>query len=608
MRDPEAFDAFYAAARGRLLLQTYALTGDLPAARDAVRAAFVAAWHHWPKVERRGDPEAWVRPDAWRRAQRRHQARPWHRERSLEEESRTTLEALGALSDRQRKALLLTQLSSVTMREMAREVGVTDQVAAEQLQEATSRLCLALGVEPAELRPRLQALADELGGTRFPDAVAVRRAGTRRRRLHTVVGVAASVVLVLGAGAAVHDGDAVAPLLGDQVETDDAPPPEPRLQRGDLLAPAEVDRAVAPRRTKGSGTLDNNTTDTGIYAPCQAQPFAVAGGEGQALVRRLRLTGKPNSRTVQSVEAAPDATAAHAAYERMQTWFVDCQTPRVQLLAVHQLEGVGDEGTLLTLRGWESPVTTHQAAVVRTGRLVSLVLLERRGTADPKLEPMLALAGDAVRRLCSSEISAAEPGTCVAQPEARRIPPPPTRRAVGMLQVIDLPPVPGAPEPWVGVKPVRATENPAATRCDNTTFTTKAMQRARTRTFVILDADLPKEFGLTETMGHLPSAKAAKSFVAGVRERVAKCAEDDLTVTVARLGHHARGKEEVTWWRIDTEVSDTRTFTQLMAVARHGRTVAQVGFTPAGRRTLAEGGFDGLAIRALKRLGNISAP
>ena len=64
MRDPEAFDAFYAEARGRLLLQTYALTGDLPASRDAVRSAFVAAWHHWKKVSRHGDPEAWVRPEA----------------------------------------------------------------------------------------------------------------------------------------------------------------------------------------------------------------------------------------------------------------------------------------------------------------------------------------------------------------------------------------------------------------------------------------------------------------------------------------------------------------------------------------------------------------
>ena len=38
MRNPDEFDAFYRAAQHRLLLQTYALTGDLPASRGAVRA------------------------------------------------------------------------------------------------------------------------------------------------------------------------------------------------------------------------------------------------------------------------------------------------------------------------------------------------------------------------------------------------------------------------------------------------------------------------------------------------------------------------------------------------------------------------------------------
>ena len=52
-----------------LLVQTYALTGDLPASRSAVRDAFVAAWHHWRKVSRLEDPESWVRPHAWQHAQ-----------------------------------------------------------------------------------------------------------------------------------------------------------------------------------------------------------------------------------------------------------------------------------------------------------------------------------------------------------------------------------------------------------------------------------------------------------------------------------------------------------------------------------------------------------
>ena len=120
----DEFDAFYKAARGRLLAQTYALTGDLPAARSAVRDAFVAAWHHWRKVSRLDDPETWVRPHAFQHAQRRHTTRIWHRDKSLDADSRATLDALSKLTLTQRKVLLLTQLSSSSMQEMAREVAV----------------------------------------------------------------------------------------------------------------------------------------------------------------------------------------------------------------------------------------------------------------------------------------------------------------------------------------------------------------------------------------------------------------------------------------------------------------------------------------------------
>jgi len=74
-----SFDAFYKDARDRLLLQTFALTGDLAVARGAVREAFVVSWHHWRKTGRLHEPESAVRPDAWRKALRRASTRPWHR-------------------------------------------------------------------------------------------------------------------------------------------------------------------------------------------------------------------------------------------------------------------------------------------------------------------------------------------------------------------------------------------------------------------------------------------------------------------------------------------------------------------------------------------------
>src|SRR5690242_11675544 len=92
------FDAFYRDARSRLLLQTYALTGDLRASTAAVRHGFVVAWHHWGKWSRAEDPERAVRPLCWRLAQRRHTGRLWRRDKSLGPDGTATLEALGKLS------------------------------------------------------------------------------------------------------------------------------------------------------------------------------------------------------------------------------------------------------------------------------------------------------------------------------------------------------------------------------------------------------------------------------------------------------------------------------------------------------------------------------
>ena len=99
-------------------LQAFALTGDLPASRGAVRDSFIAAWHRWPKLRRLDDPESWVRPHVLTHAQRRHTARIFHRDRKLDPELRATLDALHKLPVTSRKTLLLTQLSAASAAEL----------------------------------------------------------------------------------------------------------------------------------------------------------------------------------------------------------------------------------------------------------------------------------------------------------------------------------------------------------------------------------------------------------------------------------------------------------------------------------------------------------
>src|SRR3954469_679380 len=158
MQPADEFDDFYKSTRTRLLQQTFALTRDLPASRSAVRDAFVAAWHHWRKVSRLEDPEAWVRPLAWRHAQRRHSARIFHRDRKLDPDIRATLDALATLPMVQRKVLLLTNLTDLPMTEIAREAGLPLHDAEARLQAATSQLSIAREVPTTGIRPLFEPL------------------------------------------------------------------------------------------------------------------------------------------------------------------------------------------------------------------------------------------------------------------------------------------------------------------------------------------------------------------------------------------------------------------------------------------------------------------
>ena len=120
------------------MLQTFASTGDLPAAHVAVRDAYAAAWHHWRKVSALEDPQEWLRLRAWRLAQRRDRARLWRR-RSLsavDDPADAVLGALGQLTSDRRKALLLTQLVGLSLSAAAREMGVSQEGMAGVSREA----------------------------------------------------------------------------------------------------------------------------------------------------------------------------------------------------------------------------------------------------------------------------------------------------------------------------------------------------------------------------------------------------------------------------------------------------------------------------------------
>lgn len=626
MRSPDAFDDFYAGSRDRLLLETYALTGDVPAARAAVRDAFAVAWQHWRKVGRLQDREAWVRPLAHGRAQRRHTARPWHREKGLDDEVRATLDALSKLSTVERKALVLTSLSPLPLDEIARAIGVPRREAERALQSGTSQFSVAREVPSTAVRRLLEDLRGPVEGERWPRASIVRRQGTARRRTHTVAGAGVAVAALLVSGTVVASGGAEPSTLErepttpgvttravEQVEEAAA------LDPSTLLADDQLGR-YGRRLTWTERSTDANLDGDGLVVPCQLERFADPAGTGaqvrtfegsEQVVRQVEVTRQGRTRTqerrvpqVQStvtefVELSAGTDRAAAAYTTALRWYTECQDPRTQLLATHRVARVGDDAVVLSLRSWAQQSGGISVALARTGQALVTTVVRTRGAAPDARTAASGLAAS-VNALCGSPGA----GRCAGPPRAVRVSPYPVGRPAGMLAAVDLPPVTNARGPWVGTDPERARTNFASTRCDNTRFDGPGLKHNLTRTFLFPANTQVDTFGLTQTVATMPE-KRAREFVDEVRDRIRRCAQANLGTTVQPMLQRSRGQQEITVWDLDIEISDSRSVEFLMAIMRDGKAVSQLGFTPDQGMTMTRADFTAVADRALDRLSDL---
>ncbi|MFL6001309.1 MAG: hypothetical protein ACJ72P_00720 [Nocardioides sp.] len=616
MKRADEFDAFYKDARSRLLLQTYALTGDLPAARSAVRDSFIVAWHHWPRIARQDDPEAWIRPHAWSQAQRRHTARIWHRDRSLDPEVRATLEALGKLPLAQRKTLLLTHLTPLSMGGMAEEAGMSRAEAEQKLQLATAQFSVHRGVPTTSIRSLLEALRGPVDGATWPRPTIVRRAGAARRRTHTLIGVAAVAAAVVLSGTLVTDADGVRANLGrDLLATTQAPTstsqqrsvsPPAAFSGDDLLSAHQVEDYVAGRKWEERETSDNTDGD-GLVLPCQQSRYADPRGKG-ALLRTFTTTprkGGEKASVFQLTEISGSVRSARRAFGTTLEWYASCTDRRVQLMTTRRVSRVGDDAKLLVLRSWSGDRPTMIVGVTRSGAITTTTMTWTPPGAAPSMSRAARLAAAAVNGLCARP----EAGECATRPGLEETAPVPVGDAPGMLAEVDLPPVTRVMKPWVGTEPRRADVNVAATGCDNTAFTGKQISNNLTRSFLIPAARLPAAFGITETVGTMPVARA-RAFVNGVRREVDACPDRDkgLGTKVTRLADRHSRAGDLTVWRLTTELDDKRSVTYLMGIVRAGTAVAQVGFVPEPDVTMGSGDFVELVERAGERLPAMPPP
>ncbi|BAL91560.1 putative RNA polymerase ECF-subfamily sigma factor [Actinoplanes missouriensis 431] len=146
------FDAFYASTARRVMLQVYAVCGDLGDAQDLTQEAYARAWQRWPEVSGYDSPEHWVRRVAWNLAANRWRGlRRWLAAQSRSgpppettdgpsPERVALLAALRRLPHAQRQAVAMHYLMDMSVEEIASSDGVPAGTVKARLSRARTAL------------------------------------------------------------------------------------------------------------------------------------------------------------------------------------------------------------------------------------------------------------------------------------------------------------------------------------------------------------------------------------------------------------------------------------------------------------------------------------
>jgi RNA polymerase sigma factor (sigma-70 family) len=150
-REREGLDALYAASYRRLVVQLYAICGDLADAEDAVQEAFITALRKRRTLDSVQNPEAWIRTVALRRLHRgwrhlavvrRHQAVDRAPEPTVEvgPEHVALVTALSLLDPCQREVVVLHHLADLSVAEIAEDLNIPTGTVKSRLSRGRERL------------------------------------------------------------------------------------------------------------------------------------------------------------------------------------------------------------------------------------------------------------------------------------------------------------------------------------------------------------------------------------------------------------------------------------------------------------------------------------
>jgi len=594
----DEFNSFYTSTFLQALQVTYAVTGDRQVAFEATVDAYRRAWRDWPKI-REGNPLAYVRNEAWKLTGLSRGTHPLRRKH--EEDSDTQLlEALGELSVTDRRLIVLMTLGNTDLEEASNEVNLAAEEGIESVTNALAALEGKLGQTIDQVERRMNGLARATASFEQPAPATIRRAAKRGRQRNTVLLVAAAVSLIVGGGFVVTDGDALdsrASLPYREkigAERPDVALDAEKIDSRNLLTVSQVNELDLERSWSVDNT-DESIDNTTPYATCPVKRFSDADPL-KVLVRTYSANGEGNERVAQAIEVSRSTLITETAYRRLVQWYSDCQHPRVQLVDSYTVQRPDGDFQILRLRSQSTPVRTFTVGFSHSGKVTSTLVHEVDGAVGPKIQTFARTLNDSVSRLCVDS-----GGDCTDQIAVMRTEPPRTSKDPAFLGIADLPPIAEIDRVWVGVDAFPAKVNPAATECDRSDFSD--IPTAQTKVFVIPQAsELPKKFGVAETIGRFPSEKRAKSFVKTISARVEGCAEKKLSAKVDQRSSFKTAAYSGKSWRIALEVTRGKRVYFRVAIVRRGADVAQVTFTPSGEFDVRAKVFAALASRAGARL------
>lgn len=601
----DEFNSFYTSTFAEAVHVTYAVCGDRQVAFEATVDAYRRAWRDWSKIRDR-HPLSYVRNEAWKLTGLSRSAHPLRR-RHEEDSDTELLTALHELPADDRRLIALMTLGNTDLEEASREVGLPAEVGIENVTSALAALEKALDESIDAVERRMHGLSSVTETLEAPRSSAIRTAARRGRQRNTVLLVAIALVVIFGGGWLATDGDALA--TSEQLpqrekigsESKDILLDAEKIDAGNLLSAAQVTQLNPERTWKVDGT-DDDITNTTPYATCPTTRFADKDPL-KAFVRTFSSNGTDNERVAQAIELSRSDDIAAETYNSLVQSYADCAHPRVELVDSYTVQRASGNFQILTLRSHRSPDRTFTVGFSRSGSVTSTLVHEVDGAKGPSVQTFARTLNDSVSKICKDS-----GGECSDAIKVTRSDPPATSKAPEFLGIVDLPPVADIDKVWAAA-PFAASTNPASTLCDNADFTSKSVEKAGSRIYVLYQAkNLPKEFGVAETVARFSTVAKAKTFVNLVNRRIAVCGKKILSAKVDQNIKISTPDFSGQARRVSFQLTDkakSRVYFRT-AIVRRGADVAQVTFTPSGKYDITQKQFAAIAERAGTRLKYIN--